>query len=181
MIHKVRNKIAVASIPAFGPDANGHTSPAGLGARVLDANGNLQWDTNGLLGVMASGGFAAASTSQAQAGSGSANWTDITGSTFTLTIARPIRVKYDIMATAQVTAGAGLGYVRGNIVGFGTSADIIYGTALSTGFIFFIAMPGGSVITIPIGTYTVKVQLAADSGSTITMSQYFHQIFLLGQ
>jgi len=161
-------------------DPNGHVSPQGYGGRVVDQSGNLLWDASGLIGVMQSGGFAANATSQALAGTGASNWTDITGSSFTLTLTRPTRIKYDIHAAAQVTTGTGKGYVRGNIVGFDTSASVIFGTSVSTGFIWYVAMPGGSFIVTPAGTYTVKLQLAADNSSTITMSQYFHQIFVLG-
>jgi hypothetical protein len=162
-------------------DPNGHTSAAGYGGRVLDSSGNMLWDAIGLIGVMQSGGFAANNSSQALAGSGASNWTDVTGTSFTLTLVRPVRIIYFFSGSAHTSAGTGTGYMRGNIVGFDTTSSLYFGSSgATTSTRWYVSLPGGTFVTIPAGTYTVKMQMAADSGTTLTLNDYFHQVFILG-
>lgn len=137
-------------------------------------------DSTGLL-VMKSGGFAAAPSTQSFSGA----FADVTGSSFTLSVPQSMRIIYMLMATAQMTAGTSQGYIRGNIVGFDTTASIIWQNTAATivkatGFMWYFTGEGGNFLTIPAGTYTVKLQGSADAGSTVQLTQYFHQVFLLG-
>jgi len=159
--------------------ANG-VSAAHFGFRVNNASGVPIADSIGLIDVMTSGGFGAGGSGQALAGAGVNSFTVLTGSAFTLTIARPVRIDYRVAAWGQCTGG-GNGYFRGNIVGFDTTAKILNSTPTTNGsFMWYFTGPGANFATIPAGTYTVQMEMSADVGSTLTNWQFFHQIFILG-
>lgn len=122
------------------------------------------------LGLFAGGALGAYSTAN------STTWTDITGTAFLISVPRPLYFEYRVFATCRITAGAGNGYVRGDIVGFDTTASPFFaGSLASNGMIWYYPVKG----PIQPGQYTVKMQVATDTGSTITVDQGFHQFFLL--
>lgn len=141
-------------------------------------------DSTGLL-VMKSGGFTAGPGATYSTAS-SSTYADISGSAFTLTVPQPQRLIYFVFATTHMTAGTGHGYVRGTIVGFDSTASIWTQNTGATvitqnGMVWYFTGEGASFLTIPNGTYTVKLQASTDStGSTLAVDQFFHQIFLLG-
>ena len=123
------------------------------------------------LGLFAGGALGAYSTG------GSSVWNDVTGSSFSVQISRASYFIYLVFATARITAGAGNGYVRGSIVGFDNTASPFFnGSGANNGFIWYYPSSTGPIQP---GTYTVKLQVATDAGSTITVDQGFHQFFLL--
>lgn len=141
-------------------------------------------DSTGLL-VMKSAGFAA-NAGGSYSTANASTWADIGGSSFTITVPQAQRIIYMVFATAHMSAGTGQGYLHGDIVGFDTTAKLFFkntGASIVTanGFIWYFTGEGGNFLTIPEGTYTVKMQAATDStASTIAVDQFFHQVFLLG-
>jgi hypothetical protein len=132
----------------------------------------------GLMGVMNSGGYAAGGAQGGYATANSSTWTDITNTSFTVVISRTTFFLYLVFATGHISAGAGKGFFRGNIVTFDTTASPYVSSAASeNGFIWY-----GPQITGPIqpGSYTVKMQAATDAATTITIDQFFHQFLILG-
>ena len=118
-------------------------------------------------------------TSTANAGNFStanaSTWTDITGSSFTISVPRTCLLFYLAYANIGGVSGTGNGYFRGDIVSVGTT-PIVSDLALAVN-----AYRNCSawLLTQPIqpGAYTAKLQVATDSGETITVNQMQHEIF----
>ena len=53
-------------------------------------------------------------------------------------------------------------------------------TGWTNAFMWYFTGPGGSFATIPVGTYTVKLQGATESGQTVQLLGFFHQVFQAG-
>ena len=160
---------------------NGVTSPAQYGFRAINAAGNAIFDSMGLIDVFSSAGSAAGSTSQAFVGAGAGSFSLMTGTDFAFNIIRPARIQYKVFVTGRITAGAGTGYIRGNIVGFDVTAQIMQGTTgTATSSMEYFTGPGATFSTLPAGSYTAQMEVAADVGTTWTAVQYFHQIIVAG-
>jgi len=129
--------------------------------------------------MMSNGGYAADGSFNGYSTANSSTWTDIANSTFALQISRSVFFLYLFFATAKITAGAQKGYVRGNIVGFDTTASLWFEAASYTnGMLWYGPFIKGP---IPPGIYTVKMQAATDANTTtVSVNQIFHQILLLG-
>jgi hypothetical protein len=159
------------------------SSPAGWGIRVNDASGAPIMDSFGLFGTAKPLNFAAGGPNQSIVGTGAANKTVITGSAYSITIpnigGRAQNIMLWLYATAKTSGGSGtLAYIRANIVGFNSSADLAYDkgvTGLVSGSLWFFPVGG-----IPPGTYTVQMEGAADTGQTLLVSGFFHQIWIAG-
>lgn len=126
---------------------------------------------------MASLGLFAGANLGAFATANATTWTDIPGTSFTIPVPRTSFFLYLLGMTCRITAGAGNGFVRGNIVGFDTTSSPIFVLATATNAMtwYFPVSKG----PIPTGSYTVKMQAATDAGTTITVDGVFHQVFLL--
>lgn len=136
---------------------------------------------SGLL-PMATLGFAAAGNQGAYSTANSSTWTDITNTTFTINgPGRPVQILYLVFATAHLSAAGANGYIRGNIVGYDTTASPFFSsTGASNGFIWYAALGPGKGPLTP-GQYTVKMQAATDNNTfNITVDQFFHHVFQIG-
>lgn len=132
----------------------------------------------GMLPV-ASAGLAAGGGGGPYSTANSSTWADITGSSFTIVVGHTSWFYYNIFCTAKVTVGANQGYIRGNIVGFNTTASLWFqGSFYSSSMLWYYPQNEGP---FPAGTYTVKMQAATDAGHTIAPSQFFHEILLFNQ
>lgn len=123
------------------------------------------------LGFGAGGGAGAYSTAN------SATWTDIAGTTFTVSVPRPSLFEYRVLAAAHLSAAGLLGYVRGNIVNYDTTASILFGsTSTITSMIWYMSLSKGRIAP---GNYTIKMQAATDNATfNITIDEWFHQFLL---
>lgn len=132
---------------------------------------------SGLFSTITSGGLQAGGNQGGYSTVNSSTWTDITNTTFTLTVPRACFFDYRIFTTGTITAGAAQGYVRGNIVNFDVTASPWYaGNLASNGFIWYYPVSKGPIQP---GNYTVKLQAATDNNTTtLTVNQFFHQVFL---
>jgi hypothetical protein len=123
-------------------------------------------------------GYAAAGNQGAFSTANNGTWTDITNSSFAIVVSRPSFFLYLVSCGARLSAAGNLGYVRGNIVGYDTTAALNFGpTATTNGFIWY-----GPYIKGPIqpGTYTVKMQAATDNNTfNINIDGLFHQFLSL--
>jgi len=152
----------------------------GVFSAIAAANrfGGANGAGSGLGGVMANGGFAADSTVQGYATASQTTYVDITNSSFTISVPRTTYFFYLVLAAAQISAGTGIGTIRGLIVGYDGTANMLWsGGSISNGFIWY-----GPQIKGPIqpGNYTVKMQAGTDNGTTIQVRQIFHQFLFLG-
>lgn len=160
------------NLPAY-TDPNGVVSAAQFGSRLRDPSGNILYDPSGHQQVTTSLGLSANNSSQVVAAGG--GWVDITGSSFTITVPRQVNIDYRIWVCGYLTAAGGGNStaIRGNIVGYNTSAQIQVGNSnLDSNFIWFYG-------SLPAGSYTTKMQANA-TGSNYNVVAYFHQVFSLG-
>ena len=109
----------------------------------------------------------------------SSTWADITNTSFSFSVGRACFFEYRLFITAQITAGAAQGYVRGNIVGFDVTASPWFaGANVQNGFMWYYPASKGPIQP---GNYTAKLQAATDANTTtLTVQQFFHQFFLFG-
>ena len=130
--------------------------------------------------VLASLGYAAAGNQGAYSTANSSTWTDITNTSFTIQVSRTVPIEYRITAFGHLSAAGALGYIRGNIVNYDTSANILFGSTSTTGgFMWYMALSGKGPLTP--GLYTVKLQAATDNNTfSITVDEFFHQIIQMG-
>lgn len=178
------DRIQIGDLSPF-TDALGHTSPGGPNMRVLDSSSLLVMDAFGLVSQFESLGFAANGINQSTTG---LTFVDVTTSQFSLTVKRPSRIFWPLVVTGKITAGANNGLANGVLTKVddgttlvGTAAIIIGTSQYSTGFMWYFAGKGATLPVIPAGTYTAKLQMAADNaGTTFNVIQFFHQIFLCG-
>lgn len=108
-----------------------------------------------------------------------AGQTDITGSSFDITISRMSFIDYRVFATGSLTAaGAGnSASVSGVIVNFDNTAGIPFGSAtIESGMIWYYPATAGPLQP---GIYTLKMQAIA-VGSNWTCASFFHQVFVFG-
>lgn len=130
--------------------------------------------------ALAPAGFAAVGNQGAYSTANNSTWTDISNSSFTVVVNRPALFLYDIYIAAHLSAAGALGYIRGNIVGFDTSAAILFGSTstISSAGRYFPFSKG----PIQPGVYTVKLQAATDNNTfTITVDGLFHMVLLISQ
>ena len=161
-----------------GPD--GAISPAQFGVRIVGVDGDVIADSYGLYGVATPIGSAAGAPGTTFATASASTFQDIAGSYFTITVARAARIEYRVVVSGRVSTGSGSGFIRGNIVGFNTTANIIQGGPTSTGYIWYFTGPGSNALFLPAGTYQVKLEAATDNGTAWVCAQYFHQVLVLG-
>lgn len=126
------------------------------------------------------GNFAAAGNQGGYSTANSSTWTDITNTSFTFLVNRASTFLYFVFATGHISAGAQNGYVRGNIVGFDTSASPFYAGANPTnGQMIYFPFSKGPLAP---GIYTAKLQAATDANTTtLTIDQFFHWVLLMNQ
>lgn len=109
-----------------------------------------------------------------------ATFVDITNTSGTFQVARPCFFMYLVFASAHLSAAGSLGYIRGNIVTFDTTASLEFGPTNTTNG----TMPYFPVTKGPIqpGTYTAKLQAATDANTfNISVDQFFHVILATAQ
>lgn len=175
---------AIARCQIGNLPANG-VSAAHFGFRVNDATGNPIYDSQGVIQHTSSLGFLAAASSSTAATANISTWADLAGTSFTFTIAnRPQQIRYEFYVAAKTTgAGGTVAYIRGSIVGFDNTASPIFdkgNTGWTNAYMWYFVGPGAAFTTIPVGTYTVKLQGATDSGQTLQLTQFFHQVSQFG-
>ena len=133
---------------------------------------------SGIAPVFSLGAFAG-STLGGYSTANSSTWTDVTGTSFTINVARTSLFFGIGGITAHISAGAQTGYVRATIVGFDSTSSPFFSLSSATnGTIFYYPTSKGPIQP---GTYTVKLQAATDANTTtITIDQGSFQIFQLG-
>ena len=129
--------------------------------------------------IMSVGSYAAGGDQGGYSTANSTTWVDITNSSFQFKSDRPVSFQYWLFVTAHITGGAGIGFIRGNIVGYDSTASPWFN---STTF------GNGSMLYIPLGkgplqpgtNYTLKLQAATDAGTTLHVDQFFHVLVPAG-
>lgn len=126
-------------------------------------------------------GHAAAGNQGNYSTASAATWVDITNTSFTFLVSRSVPIEYRFYAAAHLSAAGALGYIRGNIVGYDTTASLEFGvTGTTNGMLWYMALDTGKGPLSP-GGYTVKLQAATDNNTfNITVDQFFHQVIQLG-
>ena len=134
---------------------------------------------SGLFDLFRQAGNAAAGNQGGYSTANSGTFADITNTSFALLVPRPSTFVYFVYVAAHITAGAATGYVRGNIVGFDTSASLLFNSSsITNGTMMYWPTSKGPIQP---GSYTVKMQAATDaSTTTINVDQFFHVVFLTG-
>ena len=162
-------------------DPSGISSPVGDGVRVLDASGNIIFDSIGISGVGASLGVSSQAPGQTISNTAYAVTTPAIKITFTL--ARQIRCRFDALLQAHPNAGgAVLCYSRvavytnpgGGLVA--STGDFKYQGTNLQGVSYQLLTGVGSVSAIGPGTYDAQVEVKVDAANTA----YIDQGYIIG-
>lgn len=165
-----RARVQVGNLAAY-TDPTGVASPAGYGVRVLDASGNIIFDSVGISSVGTPAGVAAQAPGQNFSNTPYAA-TPGTAINFIFTLTRQVRVLFIVGANCHVQSGSGLVYVRtaiytnpgGGLVA--ATGDAKFQGANLQNQTPTLLTGAGAVGSIGPGGYLVQLECKCDSGST---------------
>ena len=111
-----------------------------------------------------------------------ATYTDLSGATADFTLEHPTPLLFIWSSAVRVSAGSLYAYVTANVYHLGGSligsADgTLVADSRNGGYV---SLTGTGTATLPAGSYTVKMQVATDSGVTLAVRAVHLDVFQLG-